>query len=104
MDIDRLIADESKSSYVNRVERTLNNRGLTFTDLKNYIRVGSSNHGITDAAFKSYVGEYTNIPIHKTHCICNHEIIEQCYLCPEGSRNIDDIIVVGNRCIQKMGI
>ena len=34
MHIDRLIADESKSSYVNRVERSLNNIGLTFTDLK----------------------------------------------------------------------
>ena len=52
MDIDRIIADESKSSYVNRVERSLNNRGLTFIDLKNYIRVGSSIHGITDAALK----------------------------------------------------
>ena len=46
MNIYRIIADESKSSYVNRVERSLNNIGLTFTDLRNYIRVGSSNHGI----------------------------------------------------------
>ena len=38
MNIDRLIADESKSSYVNRVERSLNNIGLTLTDLNNYIR------------------------------------------------------------------
>ena len=87
MDIDRLIADESKSSYVNRVERTLNNRGLTFTDLKNYIRVGSSIHGITDAAFNSYFGDDADIPIRKNHCLCDHEIIEQCYLCPEGSKN-----------------
>ena len=55
MNIDRIIADESTSSYANRVERSLNNVGLTFIDLKNYIRVGSSNHGITDAAFKSYL-------------------------------------------------
>ena len=105
MHIDRLIADESKSSYVNRVERSLNNIGLTFTDFRNYIRVGSSNHGITDAAFKSYFGDEDDakIPIHKTHCICNHEIIEQCYLCPEGSKHVDDVIVVGNRCIHKWG-
>ena len=103
MDIDRLIADESKSSYVNRVERTLNNRGLTFTDLKNYIRVGSSIHGITDAAFNSYFGDDADIPIRKNHCLCDHEIIEQCYLCPEGSKNIDDVITVGNKCIRKWG-
>ena len=70
MYIDRIIADESKSSYVNRVERTLNNRGLTFTDLKNYIRVGSSNHGISDAAFKSYFGDDARLPKHKHHCMC----------------------------------
>ena len=73
--------------------------------MKKCIRVGSSIRGIRDAAFKSYFGDEneSDIPIHKSHCICNHEIIEQCYLCPEGSRNIDDIIVVGNRCIQKWG-
>ena len=98
MNIDRTIADESKSSYANRVERSLNNIGLTFHDFKNHIRVGSSNHGKTDADFKSYFGDEDDakIPIHKTHCICNHEIIEQCYLCPGDSKNIDDIIVMGS--------
>ena len=27
----------------------------------------------------------------------------QCYLCPEGSKNIDDILIVGNICIHKWG-
>ena len=103
MDIDRIIADESKSRYVNRVERSLNIKGLTFTDLKSYVRVWSSIHGITDAAFNSYFGDDADIPTRKHHCICGHEIIEQCYLCPEGSKNIDDVIVVGNKCIQKWG-
>ena len=67
MNVDRVIAGESKSSYANRVERSLNNIGLTFTGLKNYIRFGSSNHGITDAALKSFFGDDANIPIHKTH-------------------------------------
>ena len=75
MNIESIIADELKTSYVNRVERSLNNRGLTFTDLKNYIRVGSSTYGITDAAFDSYFGDDTDIPIHKRHCICEHEIL-----------------------------
>ena len=103
MNIESIIADELKTSYANRVEISLNNRGLTFTDLKNYIRVGSSTYGITDAAFDSYFGDDADIPTRKHHCICGHEIIEQCYLCPEGSKNIDDVIVVGNKCIQKWG-
>ena len=37
MDIDRIIADESQSSYVNRVERSLRDIGLTFTDLKSVL-------------------------------------------------------------------
>ena len=103
MDIDRIIADESKSSYVNRVERSLNKRGLTFADLKNYIRVGSSIHGISDAAFKSYFGDDARLPKHEESCICEHEIQEQCYLCPEGSKNLDDVVTVGNKCINKWG-
>ena len=27
----------------------------------------------------------------------------QCYLCPEGSKDIDDILTVGNRCIHQWG-
>ena len=71
--------------------------------MKNYIRVGTSNHGRRDAAFKSYFGEYAQIPRPVEHCICGHEITEQCYLCPEGSKHIDDILTVGNRCIHQWG-
>ena len=53
--------------------------------------------------FKSYFGIDAKIPRPKERCICGHEIKEQCYLCPEGSKNIDDIIIVGNRCIHKCG-
>ena len=76
---------------------------MTFSDLKNYIRVGKSNHGRRDAAFKSYFGEYAQIPRPVENCICGHEITEQCYLCPEGSKHIEDVIIVGNRCIHKWG-
>ena len=69
MNIDRIIADESKSSYANRVERSLNDTGLPFTALKNYIRVGSSNHGVTDAALNSYFGDDADIQIHKHNIV-----------------------------------
>ena len=103
MNIDKLIAKELKSSYVDRTEKPLNQIGLTFTDLKGYLKVGSSNHCRRDAAFKSYFGNDAKIPSHVESCLCGHEITEQCYLCPEGSKNIDDIIIVGNRCIHKWG-
>ena len=45
MNIDKLIANEFKYSYVNRNGKSLNQIGLTFTDLKGYLKVGSSNHG-----------------------------------------------------------
>ena len=35
MNIESFVADVLTSSYVNRVERSLSNIGLTFTDLKN---------------------------------------------------------------------
>ena len=76
---------------------------MTFTDLKCYLKVGSSNLGRRDAAFKSYFGNDANIPRPVERCICGHEITEQCYLCPEGSKHIGDIIIVGNRCIHKWG-
>ena len=89
--------------YLNIIEKSLDQIGLTFTDLKGYLKVGSSNHGTRDAAFKSYFGEYAQIPSRVESCLCGHEIIEQCYLCPEGSNNIDDILIVGNICIHKWG-
>ena len=103
MNIDKLIANELKYNYVTRIEQSLNQLGLTFTDSKGYLKVGCSNHGRRDAAFKSYFGEYAQIPSRVGCCLCGHEIIEQCYLCPEGSKSIDDILIVGNRCIHQWG-
>ena len=104
MNIDKIIADELRSSYLNTVENALKELGLTFSDLKTYIRVGRSKSGISgDSAFKNYFGNDAKIPRPKEICLCGHEIMEQCYLCPEGSKNIDDIITVGNRCIHQWG-
>ena len=36
-------------------------------------------------------------------CLCGHEITQQCYLCPEGSKDIDDIITVCDQCISRWG-
>ena len=62
MNIDKIIAGELKHSYVNRIEQSLNQIGLTFIALKGYLKVGSSNHGRRDAVFKGYFGNDANIP------------------------------------------
>ena len=104
MNIENIIADESRSSYLNKVENALKILGLTFSDLKNYVRVGRSKSGISgDSVFKSYFGNDAKIPRPKERCLCDHEITEQCCLCPEGSKHIDDIIIVGNSCIHQWG-
>ena len=104
MNIDKIIADELKSYYVYRIEKSLNQIGLTFTDLKSYLKVGSSKYGIKgNKVFTNYFGKDANIPLPVENCICGHEIREQCYLCPEGFINFIDVIIVGNRCIQKWG-
>ena len=43
MNIDNIIANETQSCYLNKVENALKILGLTFSDLKNYIRVGQIN-------------------------------------------------------------
>ena len=76
---------------------------MTFTDLNNCAKVGSSKFGKSDSGFKSYFGNGAKVPIHQNRCLCGHEIIQQCYLCPEGSTHIADIIIVGNQCINRWG-
>jgi hypothetical protein len=42
-------------------------------------------------------------PEYRHVCLCGHFIMEQCYLCPENSKDVNDIIVVGNHCIDTWG-
>ena len=57
MNIDSIIANELRYSYVNKVENSLKELGLTFNDFKKYVRVGRSNSGISgDSVYKSYFG------------------------------------------------
>ena len=103
MSIDKMIAKELQYRFAYRVETALKERGLTFTDLNNCAKVGSSKFGKSDSGFKNYFGDGAKIPIHQQKCLCGHEITQQCYLWPEGSTNIDDIITVGNKCLNEWG-
>ena len=42
MNIDAIIAKEIQCNHLDKVEASLNEKGLAFNDLKNYDKVGSS--------------------------------------------------------------
>ena len=47
MNIDKIIADELRTCYLDKVEKALKKIGLTFSDLKKCVRVGKSKYGIS---------------------------------------------------------
>ena len=101
--IDKILRRELKYKYLNNVENGLAEYNLTFKDLNNYVRCGRTQ------AFckpnKVFVDRFGNVepPEHRSVCLCGHFIMEQCYLCPENSKDANDIIVVGNHCIKTWG-
>ena len=105
MNIDKILNQEIKYNYLDRVEDALKANGLTFKDLKSYERCGRSKNGLKpDTIFKNKFGENVKPPDFKPTCLCGHRILEQCYLCPEGSNDINDVITLGNHCIKNGGL
>ena len=102
MNIDKIIRREKRYNYLDNVQASLSEFGLTLTDLKTYKRVGRSNGGDADTIFKQNFGKDCKLPDHRNVCLCGHQIVEQCCLCPE-SNDVNDILVVGNRCIKTWG-
>ena len=74
MNIDKIIAKGLQYRYLDRVENALNERGLTFTDLKNCLKVGSSKFGKSDSVYKNYFGNDSRLPLNKKTCLCGHKI------------------------------
>ena len=104
MNIDKILNQKIKYNYLDKVESALKAKSLTFKDLKCYERCGRSKNGLKpDTIFKNKFGENVKPPDFKYNCLCGHSIVEQCYLCPEGSNNINDVITLGNHCINKWG-
>ena len=103
MNIQQIINREIKYKYLDRVQASLDAYDITLADLKTYEPVGKSNHGFPNTIFTKRFGKQTKIPEHQHSCLCEHAIVEQCYLCPRGSTNVDDIIVLGNHCIKTFG-
>ena len=101
--IDKILRRELKYKYSNSVESGLKEYNKTFKDLNNYVRCGRC------PAFckpdKVFVDRFGDVkpPKHKSVCLCGHFIMEQCCLCPENNKNVNDIIVVGNHCIDTWG-
>ena len=103
MNIQQIINREIKYNYLDRVQASLDAYDITLTDLKTYEPVGKSNHGFPNTIFTKRFGKQTKLPEHQHSCLCEHAIVEQCYLCPRGSTNVDDVIVFGNHCIKSFG-
>ena len=103
MNIQQIINREIKYKYLDRVQASLDAYDITLADLQTYEPVGKSNHGFPNTIFTKRFGKQTKIPEHQHSCLCEHAIVEQCYLCPRGSTNVDDIIVLGNHCIKRFG-
>ena len=94
----------NNNTYLSRGQESLNELGLILSAFNNYKHSGRSMHGEPDSLCKNNFGANVELPDLKPACLCGHRIVEQCYTCPEGSSNPDDIIVVGNRCITKWGV
>ena len=103
MNIQKIVSGQIRYNYLDRVKASLSARNLTFNDLKTHERVGRSNHNVPDTIYMKKFGKTAKLPEHQNVCLCGHAIVEQCYLCPTGSNNVDDIIVVGNHCIKRFG-
>ena len=107
MNIDKIITDDKYKNYLDRIQGSLSGHNLTLTDIKNYRRCGRSHKNgdpKPDTIFCSNFGKNTKIPEVQLHCLCGHRIMEQCYLCPIDSKDVNDVIVVGNHCIKRWGL
>ena len=103
MNIQKIIAKEIKYNYLNRVQDSLSEYGLTLSDLQTYKRVGTSIYGVPDFTYDQRFGKDADLPDEQEFCLCGHGIVQQCYLMPENSNDINDIITVGNRCVKRWG-
>jgi hypothetical protein len=103
MNIQKILIEERRYDYVDRVQGSLSGLGFPFCDTQEYGKAGSTKEHVPSATFKQNFGKDAKLPEHQDYCLCGHYIREQCYLCPPESDNVDDIIVVGNHCIRQFG-
>ena len=84
MNIDKIISKEIPYILLDKIEASLNKQGLTFSDLNNYDKVGSSDFGCPDFFLKkTRFGKDAKLTIFQSNCLCGHEIRQQCYVCPK---------------------
>ena len=104
MNIDKIIRRELQYKYLNNVENGLKEYNLTFEELNTYVRCGRTKpyESKPDKVFVDKFGD-VKPPELVSACLCGHFIMEQCYLCPKDSKSVDDIIIVGNKCIDRWG-
>ena len=104
MNIDKIIRRELQYKYLKSVQENLCDYNLTFKELNTYVRCGrtKSKESKPDKVFVDRFGD-VKPPTYRGQCLCGHFIMEQCYLCPENSTSVSDIVIVGNVCIESWG-
>jgi len=78
-------------------------QNVQVADLHDYIQCGHSYAYIPDSLdnyFKLMFGNRPQPPV-QSNCICGAYIKMQCYVCPKNAPYYENIIVVGNECIDK---
>ena len=78
MNIDKILSKERQYNYLDRVEDSLSSKGLTFSDLKNYTRCGSSKERVPSLVLVDKFGKDIQLPAYQATCLCGHRIVEQC--------------------------
>ena len=101
---------EKRKQQVNETLRTNEYyipMNITFESLADYMQcrrgydIGAP-VAATTSYFKLCFGNALPPPI-PAKCLCGHRIIEQCYICPKNDPTPEQVLVVGNECIEKFG-
>lgn len=90
----------------------LEEMGLTYEEVKTYICVGGvhlKERGMTlsyekkSYRYKRFSDYFPNdiLPEYKDICVCGHEIHENCFIIKPESKNVNEIIIVGNCCVKR---
>ena len=68
MNIDKIISKQIPYILLYKIEASLNKKGLAFSDLNNYDKVGSSDFGCPGFAFLTRFGKDAKLPIVQSNC------------------------------------
>ena len=76
--------------------------GVTMNYLSNYRTCGVKHiGGVLHDQFKELFGK-AEPPLDVDRCIRGHKILEQCYICPRDGVRVENMLIFGSECINKI--